>query len=287
MYESYYGLNEKPFSIIPDPKFLYFSPSHLMAFSMLEYGIINQAGFTVITGAIGSGKTTLVNHLLASMQGEARIGLISHTPANFGNLLEWILMAFGQPFEGASYPALYKRFCDFVASGDRPGSRVVLVIDEAQNLQIDRLEELRMLSNINRDRMMMQLVLVGQPELRDMLQSSGMVQFAQRVSSDFHLPELEAREASKYINHRIRVAGGRPELFSNPAKMMLHEEARGVPRIINVLADRCLVYAYAKSAKVVSSSIVRKVLIDRQRHGIAARIPRLPLAPAVYNPMET
>jgi general secretion pathway protein A len=287
MYEAYYGLLEKPFSILPDPKFLYFSRSHRMAFSMLEYGIVNQAGFTVITGAIGSGKTTLIQHLLASMNQEARIGLISHTSKYSGNLLEWILLAFGQPFEDASYPRLYKTFRDFVEQEAEQMGRVVLIIDEAQNLETDRLEELRMLSNINTHSMLIQLVLVGQPELRDMLLAPGMAQFAQRVSSDFRLPELDGFEACNYINHRIRVAGGRTDLFSMSAKIMIFEAAGGVPRLINVLADRCLVYAYAKSARAVSSAIVRKVLEDRQRHGIYALQHTRMHAMAHHSPAET
>jgi type II secretory pathway predicted ATPase ExeA len=239
-----------------------------MAFAMLEYGVVNQAGFTVVTGAIGSGKTTLIRHLLGGMGRSLRVGLITHTSKYGGNLLEWILMAFNQPFEGTSYPRLYKRFCDFVEQSEGPNGRVVLVIDEAQNLEPDRLEELRMLSNINTHSMLMQLILVGQPELRHTLQGPNLTQFAQRVSSDFHLPELQLSEARAYIDHRISVAGGQPHLFSSSAKRLICEASNGVPRQINVLADRSLVYAYAKSASAVSSSIVRKVISDKKRHGI-------------------
>ena len=182
MYESYFGLREKPFSILPDPRFLYFSRNHQMAFSMLEYGIINQAGFTVVTGAIGSGKTTLIRQLLGCLGPDVRTGLISHTPRNNSPMLQWILMAFNQPFEEGSYAGLYKRYSEFVTSEYERHGRVVLIVDEAQNLDAERLEELRMLSNVNTDEMMMQLILVGQPELRATLQGPGMEQFAQRLS---------------------------------------------------------------------------------------------------------
>jgi general secretion pathway protein A len=268
MYEAYFGLREKPFSILPDPKFLYFSRAHSMAFAMLEYGLVNQAGFTVVTGAIGSGKTTLVRRLLDSMGRSMRVGLITQTSKYGGNLLEWVLMAFDQPFEGLSYPSLYKRFCEFVGDCASRGERVVLVIDEAQNLEPARLEELRMLSNINTQAMRLQLILVGQPELRETLQMAELTQFAQRVSSDYHLHELERSDARAYVEHRIMVAGGQPGLFSSQAKSLICEAAHGVPRQINVLADRCLVYAFAKSAGSVSAGIVRKVLADRARHGI-------------------
>jgi general secretion pathway protein A len=270
MYEKHYGLLEKPFSILPDPKFLYFGSSHSMALSMLEYGLVNQAGFTVITGTVGSGKTTLIQHFLSNMHQSTRIGMITHTTRAGGNLLEWILMAFGQGFEDASYPRLYKRFCEFVEGEVKRRGRVVLIIDEAQNLEPDRLEELRMLSNINTKSMMMQLILVGQSELRATLQLPELRQFAQRVSSDFQLPELGKVEARAYIDHRIRVAGGPEHLFSSSAKTLLFEASKGIPRQINVLADRCLVYAYAKMRTQVSASTVRRVLEDRSRYGIFA-----------------
>ncbi|MCA0274486.1 MAG: AAA family ATPase [Proteobacteria bacterium] len=268
MYETYFGLREKPFSILPDPKFLYFSNAHRMAFSMLEYGIVNQAGFTVITGTIGSGKTTLIRQLLGNVTGEIKVGLISHTSKFGGNLLEWILMAFDQPFEEGTYPRLYKRLRDFLEhEGERRG-RAVLVIDEAQNLEAERLEELRMLSNINTDTMLLQLILVGQPELRSILQAPELTQFAQRVSSDFHLPALDRVEAKAYIEHRLQVAGGDPELFTSTAKRLIHDASDGVPRQINILADRCLVYAFAESTNVVTAKIVTKVLADKRRHGV-------------------
>lgn len=278
MYEAFYGLREKPFSILPDPRFLYFSPSHRMAFSMLEYGIVNQAGFTVITGAIGCGKTTLIRQLLQSIGADVQVGLISHTSKFAGNLLEWILMTFGQPFENASYPRLYKDFRDFVESGAERGRRTVLIIDEAQNLEADRIEELRMLSNINIDSMLMQLILVGQPELRTLLQSPSLVQFAQRVSSDFHLPALDRKEAAAYIEHRIMTTGGNPQLFAPSSKRLIFEAASGVPRQINVLADRSLVYGFAESASVIGPKIVRNVLADRARHGVFER--QAAIAPA-------
>ena len=168
-------------------------------------------------------------------------------------MLQWILMAFNQPFEEGSYAGLYKRYSEFVTSEYERHGRVVLIVDEAQNLDAERLEELRMLSNVNTDEMMMQLILVGQPELRATLQGPGMEQFAQRVSSDFNLPALQATEAMFYFDHRLRVAGCERELFSNEAKRMIHEDSKGVPRLMNVLADRCLVYAYAEEASMAVS----------------------------------
>ncbi|PZO79356.1 MAG: general secretion pathway protein, partial [Mesorhizobium amorphae] len=149
MYAAHFGFSEMPFSILPDPKFLFFSRAHSMALSMLEYGVVNQAGFTVVTGAIGSGKTTLIRHLLANVGQHLHIGLISHTPRREDNLFEWLLLAFDQPVRETSYAAMYRQFCDFVLGVAAQGGRVVLVVDEAQNLEPARLEELRMLSNLN------------------------------------------------------------------------------------------------------------------------------------------
>lgn len=268
MYAAYFGFREMPFSILPDPRFLYMSRAHSMALSMLEYGVVNQAGFTVITGAIGSGKTTLIQHLLGNVAQHLHVGLISHTPRNEDNLFEWLLLAFGQQVTGTSYAAMYKDYCNFVQDVGKSGGRVVLVVDEAQNLQPARLEELRMLSNVNSASMIMQLILVGQPELSETLSSPQLRQFAQRVSSDFHLPRLMLSEVNAYIDHRLQFAGGDRTIISSGARRLLAEVTDGIPRQINILADRCLAYAYGRGAATVSARLVREVVADRGRHGV-------------------
>ena len=188
MYEPFYGLKTKPFAIVPDPRFIYWAGPHSMAFSMLEYGIVNHAGFTVITGEIGSGKTTLIRHLLSKLPGDITVGLVSNTQGDRGDLLQWVLMAFGQDFEGQSYVGLYRKFETFLTEQHSLGRRTVLIIDEAQNLGVKTLEELRMMSNLNtHDQELLQIVLSGQPELKALLGRPELTQFAQRVSSDFHL----------------------------------------------------------------------------------------------------
>lgn len=277
MYASYFNFREMPFSIVPDPRFLYFSRAHSMALSMLEYGIINQAGFTVVTGAIGSGKTTLIQHLLGNVAQHLHVAVISHTPRSDDNLFEWLLLAFDQPITGSSYAAMYRTFCDFVRGVAESGGRVVLIIDEAQNLQPARLEELRMLSNVNSASMMMQLILVGQPELSETLSSAQLKQFAQRVSSDFHLPRLMLSEVNDYIDHRLRFVGGDPAIINGGARRLIAESTEGIPRQINILADRCLAYAYGRGGTSVSSRLVREVVADRRRHGVFRREPQLAL----------
>ena len=286
MYERFYGFREKPFSILPDPGFLYFGPTHRIAFAMLEYGVMNRAGFTVITGEIGSGKTTLVRHLLTLLSDDLEVGLITSTPRNEAGLLEWIMMAFGQPFENVSYVGLYKRFQEFLIDQYAQGKSCILIVDEAQNLGLDRLEELRMLSNINSDKdQLLQLVLVGQPQLKEILQSPDLEQFCQRVSSEFHLRRLLLEETDAYIAHRLGVAGGDPALFTREAKALIFRASGGVPRVINILCDTCLVYGYAIEAKEITAEIVHKVIEDKNQHGIfqigGAKPWPAPLKPAV------
>lgn len=268
MYEAFYGLREKPFSILPDPDLIYWGKTHSMAFTMLEFGVMNNAGFTVITGEIGSGKTTLVRHLLKKLAPTITIGLISNTPQGRLELLQWILMSLNQPFEG-EYLDLFKRFQDFLHGQYVSGRRVILIIDEAQNLGSEVLEHLRMLSNINADKyQILQLVLVGQPELRDLLLGPQLVQFVQRISADFHLRPLEPREVVQYIGFRLHAVGAKNLLFSLEACARIAEASRGVPRIINILCDTALVYGYSNGENTISSELVDQVIEDKRQFSI-------------------
>jgi len=267
-----------PFSILPDPRFLYLSRAHSMALSMLEYGVLNQAGFTVVTGEIGSGKTTLIKHLLRNVEGDLTIGLINNTPREDDNLLEWLLLAFNQPAPvGESRAFLHRRFSDFVADLADHGRRAVVVIDEAQNLSPSLIEELRMLSNMNDARMMLQLILVGQPELSLTLSAPELRQFALRVSSDFHLPRLLPAEVNHYIRHRLEYVGSHAGIIRRGARALIAEETQGIPRQINILADRCLAYAYGRGLRSVSQRLVQQVIDERQRHGVFRHTAQLAL----------
>jgi len=269
MYEAHYGLSEKPFSILPDPDFLYWGQAHSMAFAMLKYGLLNRAGFTVITGDIGSGKTTLIRHLLNQIPDDVRVGLISNTGKNTNQLLGWIMMALDQPFEGLSEVALFKQFQDFLIREYAERGQTILVIDEAQNLGPDNLEELRMLSNINADKdQLLQLILVGQPQLKDLLQRPELMQFSQRISSDFHLRPLLCEETIAYISHRLSVVGGDPNLFTKDAQRLVFEASGGVPRTVNILCDTALVYGFAIEAPNVTAPIVKNVIDDKKLYGV-------------------
>ena len=268
MYESYYGLREKPFSILPDPDLIYWGESHRFAFAMLEFGVMNNAGFTVITGEIGCGKTTLVRYLLRQLDQHTAVGLISNTPQGKAGLLQWVMLSLSQPHED-SYPTLYKRFQQFLYEQHSKGRRTILIVDEAQNLGVDALEELRMLSNVNADKdQFLQIILVGQPQLKDMLRTPQLLQFAQRVSSDFHLKPLVGNEVTQYINYRLKAVGCRCQLFSDEACQEIAEATGGVPRTINILCDTALIYGFAANVKQITSSIVTKVIENKQHYGV-------------------
>lgn len=271
MYESFFGFRERPFSLLPDPSFLYLGHKHRIALTMLQYGLVSNAGFTVVTGEIGSGKTTLLRQILNELGRDITVGMITNTHPSFGELLQWVLLAFGLEHRGKEKVERYESFVNFVISQYAKGKRVVLVIDEAQNLSAETLEELRMLSNINADKnQVLQLILVGQPELRSMLQLPQLKQFAQRVSVSHHLEALSAEETAQYIRHRVSVAGGDPELFTDKACALLWFHSRGVPRVINTLCDMALVYAYAAQQHTVDADLVKEVVRDRKKGGLFA-----------------
>ena len=268
MYEAFYGLREKPFSILPDPDLIYWGHNHRLAFAILEFGVMNNAGFTVITGEIGSGKTTLVRHLLRKLDPKINVGLISNTPHGRDELLQWIMMSLGLPFEG-SYPALFQKFHNFLYQEYTKRHRTILIIDEAQNLGSEALEELRMLSNINADKQQfLQLILVGQPQLKDLLRSPQLLQFAQRISSDFHLRALNPAEVTQYIDYRLHAVGARDHLFSQEACKLIAEASAGIPRMINILCDTTLVYGYAANTNRIDAELVKTVIEHKLDYGV-------------------
>ena len=269
MYKLFYGLNEKPFSLLPDPNFLFMSKMHNMALTMLQYGLMNQVGITVITGDVGAGKTTLIRKLLSELDKDLTVGLISNTHESFGELMEWVAMSFNLDYKGKDKVALYDLFINFVIDEYANSRRTVLIIDEAQNLSPSTMEELRMLSNINTDKdQLLQLVLVGQPELRKTLMRQDLRQFAQRISSDYHLKTLNNEEVREYIYHRINIAGGDAGIFDLDACEPIWKASCGIPRIINTLCDTAFVYSYAEQNKSVTRDIVLDVIKDKLKGGI-------------------
>jgi type II secretory pathway predicted ATPase ExeA len=284
MYEAHFGLREKPFSLLPDPSFLYLSEKHRMALALLQYGLTNQAGFTAITGGIGTGKTTLIRHLLNNMEQNVTVGLISNTHRSFGELLQWILLAFNLEHAGKSKVELYQTFVDFMIREYSAKRRTVLIVDEAQNMAADTLEELRMLSNINADKdQVLQVILVGQQQLRDTLRRPDLVQFAQRIAVDYHLTPLTADDTRAYIHHRVAIAGGDADLFTDAACAAVHHHSNGVPRLVNLLCDIALVYGYAEQRRQIDADLVDDVAREKQAGGIFPS-PEPPLAQAAPYP---
>jgi len=277
IYNAHFGLTERPFSLVPDPDFIFWSPAHKQAYAMLEFGLVTRAPITLITGEVGAGKTTLLHHLLKSVSDEVRIGLIANAHGDRGELLRWVLMALDQPTSPQmGYVDLFAQFQQFMISEYAAGRRVILIFDEAQNLSRESLEELRMFTNINSNKdELLQLVLVGQPELRDTIHRPDLLQFAQRVASSFHLPSMDPPTVRAYIDHRLRKVGARYEIFTPQACMLVADAAGGVPRLINQLCDLSLVYAFTKNAQRVMRLTVEQVLKDGVFFAAGQRGPEL------------
>ena len=264
LYNEHFGLTERPFSLLPDPDFLFWSPAHRRAYTMLEYGILTCAPITLITGEVGAGKTTLVQHLLKSIDERVKIGLISNAHGSRGELLRWVLMALGQDApRDATYVELFAAFQAHLIDEYGRGNRVILIFDEAQNLSRDALEELRMFTNINANKdELLQLVLVGQPELRDIVRRPDMRQFAQRVAANFHLSAMDGPTVRAYVGHRLRVAGLERNVFSRAATDLIYSVTGGIPRLVNQLCDLSMVYTFTKNQKIIMSQTVQRVLDD-------------------------
>ncbi len=269
MYKEFFKLKEKPFSLNPDPAFLYLSKNHIRAQTMLEYGFHSQAGFTVITGDIGAGKTTLVNYLLSQEGDEVVIGVINNTHSSFGNLMTWVLDAFDLEEPSPENAKKLRKFSEFVMDQYADGKRVLLVIDEAQNLSEETLEELRLISNINiTTDIFLQLILVGQPELIEKLNDPKLTQFAQRIGVDFNLRPMDYVDTGKYILYRLKTAGSSKSIFTTDAIAAIFCFSEGVPRRINTLCDMALVYAFADERKSINANLIIDLVKDRSTSAV-------------------
>src|SRR3954451_9543575 len=258
MYERFYQLRERPFALSPDPEYLYPSRVHQEALDYLRYGLESQAGFIVITGEIGSGKTTLLQTLLRDLDNETTVGRIMNTMLEPRELLESIVIDFGLDPAGKSKPMLLRDLSQYLVDQRLAGRQVLLVIDEAQNLGLGSLEELRMLSNLETEKSkLLQIVLVGQPNLRDKLAAPELEQLRQRITVSYHLTPLDAEETGKYIKHRLRRAAlATPLEFPHEATDLIHARSRGVPRIINVICAAPLVFGYADHRLIYEAPMI-------------------------------
>ena len=270
MYERFYDLRERPFALSPDPDYLYPSRVHREALDYLRYGLESQAGFVLITGEIGSGKTTLLQTLLRGLDSQTTVGRIVNTMLEPRELLETIMIDFGLEPAGKTKPLLLRDLAQYLVDQRLAGRMVLVVIDEAQNLTLAALEELRMLSNLETEKSkLLQIVLVGQPNLRDKLGVDDLEQLRQRITVSYHLQPLDADETANYINHRLRLAAlGTPVEFPRQATDAIHARSRGVPRIINVICDAALVFGYAEERRTVDLALVQEVLAELELTGV-------------------
>jgi general secretion pathway protein A len=262
MYTSFFGLNEKPFAITPDPRYLYLSERHAEALAHLAYGISEAGGFIQLTGEVGTGKTTVLRSLLQQLPPHCDVALILNprvTPAEF-LLCICDELHVQVPAAGAnSVKTLVDLLTHFLLDAHGRGRRIVLMVDEAQNLSADVLEQVRLLTNLETaTQKLLQIILIGQPELRAVLAREELRQLAQRVTGRYHLESLRREETLAYIRHRLRVAGATRDLFTAGAQRELHRLSDGVPRIINVIADRALLGAYTREEHRVTGALVRR-----------------------------
>jgi general secretion pathway protein A len=261
VYLDFYGLKKRPFDMTPDPAFFFPSQKHTEALSSLIYAVSEKRGFVVITGEIGSGKTTVCRTLLQKLDPAAKVALITNTTLTAKQLLEAICHQFGLPTEKRNKVNLLSGLNRFLAEGNDTGDTIVLIVDEAQNLSVKALEEIRLISNMETDtQKLIQIMLLGQPELRDKLNRPDLEQLRQRVSLRYHLRSLDRDETRKYIEHRLSVAGDEGGVrFTKGALDALYEFSTGIPRLINVACDQALLMGYLRETKKIDEAIIREI----------------------------
>jgi len=269
VYERFYGFKVKPFALLPQEEFMFLSRQHRMALDLLVYGLRDRAMFCVVCGDIGTGKTTLMRYLLSRPGPRLVAAMISGVTGPFMELMQWMLSEFGLEYQGLDKIGMQHALVNYLKRQEERGNRAVLVIDEAQALSPEALEELRLFSNVNAGRtMLLQTVLVGQLSLRDTLRRPEMRQFAQRVAVDFLLTPLDRDQTRAYIRYRLGIANpDHTDLFTPEACDAIFEASRGIPRIINILCDTALVYGYADQKQEIDAAIVNQMLQDKGREG--------------------
>ena len=265
MYNEYFGFKEAPFSIAPDPRYLYMTAQHREALAHLVYGLNSEGGCILLTGEVGTGKTTICRCLLEQVPEQARVALVLNPKVSEVELLETICdeLKISYPGQDNSLKTYTDKIYSFLIESNRKNEKTVLIIDEAQNLSSDVLEQLRLLTNLETNqRKLLQIIILGQPELLDILARKEMRQLAQRITARFHLQPLTKDEVKAYVSHRLAVAGQNIQLFSDSSIKLLYKLSNGVPRLINVLCDRSLLGAYVENLPSVTPVIVKKAATE-------------------------
>ncbi|MBG0789709.1 MAG: AAA family ATPase [Desulfovibrionaceae bacterium] len=264
MFRQFYGLREKPFDIIPNPGILYRSEKHNQALTYLRYGFSENIGFILFTGEIGTGKTTLIKYLLTELTDDVEVAVVFNTNVNAEELLRLILIELEVEGVGRDKSGNLDLLNQHLIDVYSQGRRCLLIIDEAQNLSSESLEEVRLLSNLQTDTQpLLQIILAGQPELRNIIQSPGLEQLAQRVAISYHLVPLSREEMGEYVRYRLEKAGAKNSgLFEEDALDRLHEYTGGIPRSINVLCNAAMVYGYADSLASITRDVIEQIIDD-------------------------
>jgi len=265
MYTRFFGLNEKPFSITPDPRYLFMSERHTEALAHLVYGIRESGGFIQLTGEVGTGKTTLVRSLLQQVPDNADVAVILNPQISRNEFLSAICEELGVPLPQSTnnIKTLTSALNEYLLDNHSQGKRTILIVDEAQNLRLDVLEQVRLLTNLETTKQkLLQIILIGQPELREILSRNDMRQLAQRVTGRYHLEPLSRDETVAYIEHRLKVAGAAGSIFTKAAKQKLYRLSLGVPRTINVIADRAMLGAFTRESREITPPLVRQAAAE-------------------------
>ncbi len=273
MYTEFYGLIERPFELTPDQRYLYLSAHHREALAHLTYGVEERKGFVQLTGEVGTGKTTMLDALVVGLDASTKVARLAHTTIDETDLLRVLARGFGVELQGVSKSDMLAEIGERLGAWAKEGRNTVFIVDEAQNLSLTVLEEVRLLSNLRANgRSSLQIVLAGQPELRDKLERRELRQLRQRIGIRYHLTPLSRDETGEYIEHRLTVAGVSRTIFDRGAVQAVYEYSRGVPRVINAVCDRALLAGYAEGRGTVGKELVLATI-----EAIEGRVPEEPL----------
>ena len=264
MYEQFYGLRENPFNVTPNPEYIYLGENHREALAQLLYGVRERKGFMVITGEVGTGKTTLIHYLLDKMNGNhTKTAFLFNSKLTVDDFMQYILKDLGVRVQGRTKGEYLHNLHRYLLHAYQRDERVILIVDEAQGLRPELLEEIRLLSNLETSKSkLLQIVLLGQPELDKTLSQPEFRQLRQRINLRYHLPPLSEKETKEYIGKRLRIAGAREAIFTEKAIKEIHLKSGGIPRLINILCDNALLNGYALEQRMVDERSVKEVAKD-------------------------